>query len=88
MVLRVYALYNRDSVVLWILGTHVILSLAVCVMLVRRFFAARTDSYLFNPLCQRCVGVLQDDPAPQVPPPVPSCVPYRSSKQCVFHPTS
>ena len=87
MVLRVYALYNRDSVVLWVLGTHLIFSAVVYIMLVRTFFVARTDGYLLNALCQRWVGVLQNETDPPKPPPMPGCVPYRSFDQCVFHRT-
>ena len=84
MVLRIYALYNRDSVVLWVLGTHLVFSVVVCVMLVRRFFVAIANGYLFNALCQRWIWILQDEMIPDEPPPIPGCVPYRSSKQCVF----
>jgi len=37
MVIRVYALYNRNPVVLWVLGTLFVLSVAVCLVLVRAF---------------------------------------------------
>jgi len=85
MALRVYALYNRDTVVLWILGAHFIFSFALCVMLVRTFFIVGTDGYSFNALFQEWVGLFQDETIPIKPPPIPHCVPYRSVKQCVFH---
>ena len=87
MVLRVYALYGRESIVLWVLGIYLILSISVGVMLVRRLFVIRTDSCLFNALYQRWVGSLQDEMVSENPPPVPCCVPYRSFKQCAFHRT-
>jgi len=34
---RVYALYNRNPIVLWVLGTQFALSIIVCLMLVRAF---------------------------------------------------
>lgn len=84
MALRVYALYNRDAVVLWILGADLFFSIILCVMLVRTFFIARTDSYSFDALFQQWARIFQDETIPIKPPPIPHCVPYRSVKQCVF----
>ena len=38
---RVYALYNRNPIVLWVLGTQFALSVIVCLMLVRAFLISR-----------------------------------------------
>jgi len=85
MVLRVYALYNRDAVVLWILGTHLVFSVILGVMLVRTFFIAKMDGYSFDALFQQRAEIFQDETIPIKPPPIPHCVPYRSVKQCVFY---
>ena len=81
MLIRVYALYNRGSVVLWTMGAFLVLSIIMNVTLVCRITIARADR--FNALFQRWLGVLQDDVPKDAPPP-PRCVPYRSFQECVF----
>lgn len=51
MAIRVYALHNRDPVVLWALGVHIALSVLVYLTLVCIFFVTRADGYSFNALC-------------------------------------
>lgn len=42
MVIRVYAFYNRDSVVLWAFGTHLLFSFVMFVTLVCKFIIVGT----------------------------------------------
>lgn len=81
MLIRVYALYNRGSFVLWTMGAFLVLSIILNVILVCRITIARADR--FNALFQRWLGVVQDDVPKDAPPP-PRCVPYRSFQECVF----
>ena len=38
MLIRVYALYNRSPIILWVLGTHIAISFIAGGALVRAFF--------------------------------------------------
>ena len=86
MAIRVYALYNRDPVILWVLGTHLGLNIIVSGALVCRFFVSEADGYLFNVLCKQWAGVLQNK-IPPPPPTDPCCVPQRSLEQYVSYRT-
>lgn len=45
MIIRVYALYNRDPVILWVLGTFAALGIVLCLTLVCAFSIARAEGH-------------------------------------------
>jgi len=83
-VVRVYALHNRNPVILWLFGTIFVFIAAVCAALVRAFAIFRTEGQLLNVLHQRWIGVLGNGMVPGNPPTPLRCIPYRTDKQCVF----
>ena len=80
-IVRVYALYNRNPLVLWVLGGHLVFSISACLLLVR--VRCPQSGILSNVLYQRWVGILGNGMGPGKPPPTMRCVPYRTDKQCV-----
>lgn len=85
MAVRVYALYNRNPIVLWVMGTQVVLSVTVCLVLVRTPVRYLQSRGLFNALHQRWVGILGNGMVPGRPPPPVHCVPYNTQKQCALY---